>query len=470
MKNTIYLLIICIVGLYMTGCEIDPVEPENELQLDGNMAQLAASGWNANRLVSSGSEIEEVTQISQYLEEDGANGVPGVGSLKRQAVSLFNQTKLHSSSHKRLMKSMADSLFFFEDDSVNGVRKALYYNSDNGIARYYEVKYKFPAWRNIIYDSCEVRVDLNCTLEDTLDDILLNLHQLQRFKEKFFIQDIEADLKVTDWDGGEPVGVELVKNTGYRSNWFLRHLRQFIKLVPDKSGELREDFEYKDGKTSYKQVKFYTDNTGEFEEKKRNGTVVSGRFNSLEDDGEGSWEELTDYPEGRYIDKIQKSAQLWLTLPDSILTIKLVETKYFRTGKVNTDSARIITQEQSGVKNSTLHYYKHNGEHGTLHVVENEAGSTVEGNWTTVDDFYILLNAEYYIDGSGHIHFEAYTTEADYRNGVDPILVADYYFSPDGSGSGTLTYQGKKYELIFDESGEAKVALDDKSTTINLID
>jgi hypothetical protein len=48
---------------------------------------------------------------------------------------------------------------------------------------------------------------------------------------------------------------------------------------------------------------------------------VSGTFNSIEDDQKGAFTELIDFPEGRYVDKINKSAIVEITLPDSILNV-----------------------------------------------------------------------------------------------------------------------------------------------------
>lgn len=474
MKRLTCFFILGIFGLYLSGCEKNPIEPEPELKIDSTVEKIAPLGWSANHIINSSAEIEEVTNISQYLEEDGVDGVPGIGTLRRNARSLLSQASHQSIAHQNLMKSYglmkpsADSLIFFQDNKVFGVRKALYYNFENGIARYYEVKYKFAAWRNLTYDSTQVRVDLNQTLEDSLDDAVLDLFQLQQFKESFFIQKIENKLTVTDTDGKEITGIELVKETQYQPTRFLIHLQQFIRLEPNKSGELREDFTFKDGKTSFKKVVFYADNTGIFEELKRDGTRVNGKFDSVEDDGEGYYEELTDFPEGRYIDKIAKSAQLTLSLPDSTLNTKFVESITFNTGKTVTDSARVITSEDAGIKYITLHYFKHNGEHGTLNMIEDDGSTTLTGNWTTVDNFYIVLSAEYYIDGSGHIHFEVFVSETDYNAGADPLIVADYYFSPDGTGTGTLSYEGKSYEISFNESGEAEISMDGQKTRIEL--
>jgi hypothetical protein len=469
MKRLTYLLLIGVVGLYFGGCEKQPANPtEDGLKVDPAIEKLTPFGWNANRMVSSSNEIKQVTNISQYLETEGANGLPGIGSLKKQAIGLSKSAKIECNSFKGLMKVLSDSLLFFEDDSVKGIRKALYYDAETGVARYYEVKYKFAAWQQLIYDSSEIKVDLKHTPGDSLDDVLLGFYQLQRFNEKFFVQKIINDVRVTHTSGIQISGIEATRDALYQSDRYLIHLRQLVDINPDKSGTLREDFEFKDGKTAFRSVTFYPDNTGEFARQLRDGTIVTGKFNSVEDDGEGYYQELTVFPDGRYIDKIEKSASVTLTLPDSIYHINLKETITYRSGRAVTDTAAIVTQTQYGVTNTTIQYSKHNGEHGTFCMVENEGGSTVDGNWTTIEGYYILLSAEYYLDQSGHVHFEVYESEAAYNNGDDPIIVADYYFSPDGSGTGTLSYNGQSYDISFSDSGDAEIFADGKSAKINL--
>ena len=93
----------------------------------------------------------------------------------------------------------------------------------------------------------------------------------------------------------------------------------------------------------------------------------------------------------------------------------------------------------------------------------------IYGDWTTWNDYYIELTAELYIDGSGHVHYEVWTNEASYNNGDNPILVVDYYFSPDNEGNGTLSYEDKTYEISADESGQGTISHDGKSKQFNIL-
>jgi len=51
----------------------------------------------------------------------------------------------------------------------------------------------------------------------------------------------------------------------------------------------------------------------------------------------------------------------------------------------------------------------------------------------------------------------------------DPILVVDYYFSPDGDGSGTLSYKDKTYEITANESGQGTISEGGKSKQFNVL-
>ena len=85
-----------------------------------------------------------------------------------------------------------------------------------------------------------------------------------------------------------------------------------------------EDFEFRDGSSAFHSVTFYPDQTGEFTKQLRNGITVSGTFDSAEDDHEGSWTETIDFPEGRYIDQILRSAEVVITVPDKKYEISIM--------------------------------------------------------------------------------------------------------------------------------------------------
>ena len=92
--------------------------------------------------------------------------------------------------------------------------------------------------------------------------------------------------------------------------------------------------------------------------------------------------------------------------------------------------------------------------------------AVLSGQWTTWNEYFIIIEAEYYSEGSGHIHYEVF--EPPYQQGNSPILVVDFYISPDGSGSGTITHDGNNYQVIFKSLDQAEIILGNKSRIVNL--
>jgi hypothetical protein len=328
------------------------------------------------------------------------------------------------------------------------------------------VKYKFAVWRNIVYDSINIVVDVNHTLSNPFDDMLKTMDRQQLFDSKFFVQEIKSSLLVTDFIESEITGAEATNEAWYHADRFLQYLKQYVDLNPDESGTLREDFEFSDGSSAYRTVSFYPDYSGEFAKKLRNGTIVSGSFNSVEDDQQGYYNETTDFPAGRYIDKIYKSAVVSITIPDSVFSVELEEAIHFDSGRIDSSFVGIETEHDGEIKKTELRVRKANGAYGIFFIEETEEESRLTGEWTTWNEYFITIAAEYYYDGSAHIHYEVFAPP--YTPGDDPILIADYYVSPDGSGQGTLSYNGELYTVLFDGSEQAEIRLGDKSSRINL--
>jgi len=235
---------ISLVGIFLFGCQKISSPNENNLELDPLVEQQAAFGWQINRMVSSSNEIEGLTQNSHYFEEESPE-LPNAASLKRQAQQLTAEAGNYLPKKMSLMKTNGDSLLYFEERYIGGkgCRVAVYYDSETGKARIYEVFFQFPDWRNIVYDSTEVRFDLNYTIWDNSDDRVESLYKIQRFKEEFFVQSILLKLRVTDYNGAEISGGIVTKDAYYHQNRNLSHLSQYVELNPDSLGTLREDLD-----------------------------------------------------------------------------------------------------------------------------------------------------------------------------------------------------------------------------------
>jgi hypothetical protein len=466
MKHLSLFFTLFLAGLILSACEKNPVPADQELEVESIVKEQAAFGWEVNRLISSGQDISGLTQNSQYVEDQEIEELAGIEQLKQEALRLITDTKNYLPQVNLFTKPLADSLYIFIDDTVRGIRTRLYYNAETGLATFSEVKYKFAVWRNIYYDSVNIVVDVNYTLTNPFDDILKNLFRQQLFEPKYFVQEIKSSLIITHFTGSEITGAEATNEAWYHADRFLRYLRQYVDLNPDESGTLREDFEFRDATTSYRSVTFYPDYTGEFARQLRDGTTVTGSFNSVEDDQHGFYNETIDFPAGRYVDKIYKSAVVSITLPDSIFTVEFAEAVHFKTGQIDSSNVWIESQQAGDIKKTELRIHKANGAFGTFFIEESEEEAHLTGEWTTWNEYFITITAEYYFDGSAHIHYEVFAPP--YTPGDEPILVADYYISPDGSGNGTLSYNGQIYSVLFDGSAQAEMRQGNKTTRINL--
>ncbi len=466
------LIILLSAGIFIFGCENDSTSPQATLEIDAVVEQSVSVGWEVNRMAGSSNEITSLTGESDYTGDTEIGNFNSAAKMKTQAVNMKIEAAEYLPNQISLSKTTGDSLYYFEE-SINemtgfGVRKALYYNSETGIARFYETIFQFPNWMNLEYDSSEIQINTNYTLEDDSDDYLESLYKIQNFKDAFFIDYIESALTVTDHEGNDIKAFTASMDAYYNDGMNLSRLRQSMVINIDQSGTLREDFEFRDGKTAYNSVTFYANHTGEFSKLLRNGTLISGTFDSVEDDLSGFYSEMINFPAGSYIDQINRSAGIEITLPDSILNITLEEAIYFESGNIDSSSADITVQNIDGVKTTVINLTKSNSAHGTITIVEQDTESSLSGNWTTRDNYYIVFEAESYFDGSSHLYYEVYVNEDAYNNGDTALITGDYNFSPDQTGQGTLFYGGKTYLISFSDAARAEISSGGESASISL--
>jgi len=469
MNLTIRILLSLSILLIFISCEKDPTSTEEKLEVEPFVEEQAAFGFEVNQIVTTGQEIGELTLNSQFLEENGLGeeGIASPQGLLSQGNAVMQTAVIELQKLKNKNIILTDSISYLEDDTLRGVKFFFGYDSETGLARSYEVKYdKFWPWQKKTYDSTEIVFDLNMTYWNGSDDKLKSIVNVQNFDSNFFIQSITSEMVVTAYKENEPTGIELQRDSYYKESRFLQHLSQSIILNADESGTLREDFEFKDGSSAFHSVTFYSDQTGEFTKQLRNGISISGTFDSAEDDMEGSWTETIDFPEGRYIDKILRSAEVVITVPDKKYEISLDETVIFSSGREESASIDIEVDEGDDTKTTKIDVLKANGAQGSFTIVETEDVSELVGQWYTWNQYFIDIAAEYYSDGSGHILYSVY--EPPYQQGNEPILVVEYFFSPDASGEGTLVHNGLTYIIKFTGGDQGEISHGDKKAQFNL--
>jgi hypothetical protein len=463
------LLISMVLVILFISCEKDPTGTEEALDVEPFVEEQAVFGFEVNQIVTTSNEVGKMTLNSQYLEDEGlgAEDLASLGSLMSQGKALMKNAMIEIEGLKKYNTIMNDSISIFKDDKDRGVRHFLNYNSETGLLRYYEVKYdKFFPWQKKQYDSTEIIFNLNMTYWDGSDDKLKSIVNLQEFESNFFIRSIFSEMIVTAYNETEPAGVELQRDSYYSESRFLQHLSQSVVLNVDESGTLREDFEFKDGTSAFHSVTFYPDKPGEFSKQLRDGTTVSGTFDSAEDDLEGSWTEIIDFPEGRYIDRISRMAEVLITDPYIAYTISLSETVVFSSGREESASIDIEVDEVDDVKTIIIDVLKANGAQGTFTITKSEEVSELVGEWYTWNQYYIEIEAQYYADGSGHLIYRVY--EPPYQEGNDPVLEAEYFFSPDASGEGSLVHNGLTYLIKFTGGDQGEISHGSKKAQFNI--
>jgi len=460
-------------AIFLFGCKKEPGAVDEVLEVDAIVEQQAAFGWQTNQIIQTSSEIEEVTKTSDLLEGADIDTSLGTDNLKKRALKLRDQLQEYLPELQSLYKPLGDTIIIPINKPLLGKRGMLYYYSDSDILRFYEVKYKnFWSWQAVYYDSSEIVTIANSTMWDLSDDSLMTMHNTKLYNETAIVhmKSVVSNLEVTDYDGTALSGIILTQDINYYSGRLLSHLGKYVELNPDDSGTLREDYDYSDGTTSYWSVTFYADNTGEFSKLLRDGTTVNGTFDSVEDDMHGLWTEITDFPSGRYVDIIEREAEVTITLPDSIFEGSFSEIITFSSGNIDSSSVDILVKDSSDLKITYLEIEKKNNGHGSLRLEENESMIEVSGEWTTWDDYYIRISdTQLYFDGSGHIHYKVWLNKESYTNGDDPLIEVDYIYSAGGEGNGTLAYEAESYQFTTSENGTGEISKGGKSKTFNLI-
>jgi hypothetical protein len=383
----------------LSSCERQITQPEfEEIQLSQATSQGLVNGWQTVHTISTAGNLSSVVKKELPLEKHEQDGLYtteqlnlGIEKIERSYVPVLKRQN-HSFSRS------IDSLLWFIDwsDPISGVsvRKALYYDSHTGKARYYEAIYQFPNHLQLKYDSTEIRANLNFTLVDSTDDKVLSFYKHSQYREGFDIEKSTTSAVVTDYDFQNRVSGAILENTvWYSMNNDIEKLFQKLELNPDESGSVNEKITYRDGSLKQKQINFYPNYTGDFSEVWRDGTKVRGTFNRIEDDNHASFSRIVDYPKGNDPISLTQSADVTLNQADSSSIVELKEKIQFVEGKI--DTTRIIIEEfyQDSQKHNHFIVSKSDGSKADLNVVHYENYQEVSGDFIGKDGYFSLINA-----------------------------------------------------------------------------
>jgi hypothetical protein len=458
-----FFLLSLLLAVVFWGCEKDTTSPpQNDLQLSQASSDGLVSGWQTIHSLNSVGDLQGILCGEVEVNTGELGGLQSIEQIQQQFSRMYTGIEAVLSGPVADGIQIEDSLIWFIDwtDPISGisVRKALYYNSATGIARYYEAIYHFPVQLRITYDSTEVRVDLNFTLHDSTDDKFLSLSKLSLFEEDFFVQKIEASATATDYDlYNQVIGAVAANHVWYGEQTELDQLVQNLEINPDQSGHIDERLDYRDDTFLSKVVNFYADFTGDFSETWRDGTQVTGTFDRLEDDNHASVTRIIDFPVIYLLDKIEQAADVTVNPADSSSYWLLKEKIYFAGGDIDTSELIVDEYFEAGFKKTHLQGARSNGLQADLLVSHYPEYQDIEG-WTIgVEGYYSLVHAILYSDGSGELWLTVYLNKQAYLNGEPPLANIYIHFNPDGSGEGRITEADKTYNVKVNQNGEMKI-------------
>lgn len=456
------------MGFYSCS-ETSTTDDKVELEVSEEVQDQVAFGYQVNQIAGTGDEIGSLTNPQEVDEVEVDFPTGAVTFLKERANNLTREAKAKFAKMPKLFKTNGETLIGSFGDTIGTkiIIASLFFDADSGFSRYQVVTTDSDPDKRVQYDSTSIIIDIN-ELNIEIDDRFKSLYNLRRFAPVFIVQSIASEMVATDWDvEGEVTGFTATTTSEYNENRNLQKVISEITLHPDGSGDIQETYYFKDGETKVNSVSFNNNGTGTFSRTFKNGTTITGSFDNVEDDGEGSYEATTTFPSGFYLASIFKSASVLFDFIDEKMTSDYKEVITFSDGVVDSASMHLEVSKEDDYLVTEMDVTRRNGATGRLVAMEGFDITTLDGTWTTADNYYITVSAEYYADGSAWLKYDVYLNKTRYDAGADPIATGEYNFTPDGSGSGTLTHNGEVYEVDL-QDGIGEISLNGAKRTINL--
>jgi hypothetical protein len=464
-KRVISIILFGTLLAVVSGCRTDNPVEGNETEISDNVRTTGETSHGIYQNVISFKEISGLIagqdafvelDIPEFQDPDAAMAL-----AKRSSRSSFDAV---APQMMRLSKSQADSTIwdFTESDSSLGVTRHIKvtYDSQTGLARGYEVKTYFQDSHPLAYDSTTIQSDINFTLLDDSDDKLLSLYNVKRYKSGHLIAEEIGTFTPDDYPaGGEPTGGVLTNVITYSNSNYISETNARFEFHEGEGGSYTKKTEFSDGKSHLEAVTFNTNGTGTFSETRRDGTEISGSFNSADDDGEGSYSKTTTYQDGHDPVSITESGEFTISGPDSTINGTFEKTIVRANGGTESESATVNQTRVGEVVTTTLNVENHDGI-GFITITETPNVDQVAGNWITIEGAFVDFNAEAYPDGSAHLEVALYASESAFENGQLPLATGSFDFYPDGSASGTVTENAVGHDVNIEPDGSLSVTDD----------
>lgn len=220
-----------ILSALIWGCESNPADPSivpDENTTANQAARISVDLYNTVASVQTASEFMRGAGEKVELQDVNINNPSGAfAHAKRARQVVLADLAAHGAAINHIDGIAADSLLWQVTNQkpflgyTETVR--LFYDAATGKARLEAIKYNFDNRHWQQYDSAAIRADLNGTLFDDSDDVLLSLQQLQRYKAGHHLQQKQSTFTPDAYAAGsEPTGGIFESTTIYNESSFIQ--------------------------------------------------------------------------------------------------------------------------------------------------------------------------------------------------------------------------------------------------------
>lgn len=453
-------------ALLIFGCESNPTDPS--IVPDENAAVKKATEnsvgfYNTVASVQNVGDLMRGAGAAVELEKVDINNPSGAYMrAKRAKLTVLTDIAAHPDRLNKVNGVNGDSLLWeiTKRKEFKGFTETLrlYYDFATGKARIESIKFDYDDRHWLRYDSARIALDLNSTLLDDSDDLLLSLEDLKLYKDGHHLEEEWAKFVPDPYTpGGEPDGGILESRTTYIASSFISKTVEKVEFHAGAGGSWQKTVDYSDGSKSSEKATFTEDGKGTFEKIRRDGTKITGSFDSAEDDGEGSFDKTTEFPAGSNPVSIHEAGTFRMNAADSTLHGSFSKEVRFSDGKVLRESVQVDESIANGVKTTIIKIEKQDGSKGAITVEERPDGARVSGEWTEASGAFFIFSIDYYQDGSARLEFSGWNSEQDYKDGKPPVVKGIINFNPDSSGSGNVTEGNQSHSVTIGSDGSQSI-------------
>jgi hypothetical protein len=452
------------------GCNsnspVDPIDDNPDDNVSQSVQNVSGNSIGIVKNVASFKQVSNLIQGESAIVDLEVPEVENPGSAlsfaKTTQQSALAKLNIDSDVLYKSSGAFVDSVIWdvtYEEEGTGITRRvSLIYDFEVDQGRLFFVGLQFPESHPLSYDSTEIEVSLNSTLDDDSDDVLLSLYNLKRYASGQLI-DEEVGRFVPDpyAPGSEPTGGMLSSEVSYGSSSFIRNTSTMFEFHENQGGSYSKESSFADNTTSREAATFNVDGTGTFSNDRRDGTSIEGTFDSAEEDGVGGYSLTTNFPSGHDPVSVVESGSFIIDSADSTINGSFSRVTTYQDSREERESVTVEQAVIGDVKTTSLDVENSDGSRGLITITESNDVDQVSGEVTNADGTFAVFSAQQYNDGFAHLSIELYASRAAFDDGQDPIVSGEFDWYPDGSGHGTVTEADKTYDITINPDGSRSV-------------